>query len=144
MALLRRSDLPSTMGGSMLSDFFDDRFMTPQWLRGDTMPAVNIRESDKKYEIELAAPGYQKSDFNVTLDNGILTVSAETKDEKETGPENYRRREFTCRSFSRSFALPENVEDKDVDAVYLDGLLKLSINKKQDGSARPKRTIQIK
>ena len=96
MALLRRSDLPSNMGGSMLSDFFDDRFMTPHWMRGDTMPAVNIRESDKKYEVELAAPGYQKSDFNVTLDNGILTVSAETKSEKESG-----RPSFTAMSLRK-------------------------------------------
>ena len=111
MALLRRSEWPSTLGGSMLSDFFDDRFMTPQWMRGDEMPAVNIRETDKKYDIELAAPGYQKNDFHVDIDNGILTVSAETKDEKESGPESYRRREFSCRAFSRSFVLPENVED---------------------------------
>jgi len=143
MALMKRSDWPSVFGGSLLSDFFDDRFMSPRW-GNETMPAVNIRENEKNYEIELAAPGYKKSDINVSVDNGVLTISAQTKDESESGPESYRRREFSCRSFSRSFVLPDNIEDKDIDAHFVDGVLKLSINKKQSSPSKPKTSIQIK
>jgi HSP20 family protein len=142
MALMKRSDWPSVFGGSLLSDLFDDRFPS-QW-KNEAMPAVNIRENEKNYEIELAAPGYKKSDINVAVDNGVLTISAETKDQTESGPESYRRREFSCRSFSRSFVLPENIEDKDIDAHYVDGVLKLSINKKQLSSSKPKKSIEIK
>ena len=143
MALIKRSDWPSTVGGSLLSDFFDDRFFQPHWMR-ESMPALNVRENEKNYEIEVAAPGYNKSDIDVSLDNGVLTISAETKDEKNEDENNYRRREFSCRSFSRSVVLPDNIDENSIDARYIDGVLKLSVKKAKADQERPKTKVEIK
>jgi HSP20 family protein len=144
MSLIKHSDSPM-IGGRLLSDFFDDdRFFYSPWLNGRGVPAANVKENDKNYEVELSVPGYEKKDFNIAVDNGILTVSAETKAEKEEKEGNYTRREFGCRSFSRSFSLPLNTSEEDIDARYEDGVLKLAIAKKEDVSNKPKKKIAIK
>jgi HSP20 family protein len=143
MSLIRRSDWP-TLGGSLLSDFFDDeRFFGSPWLTGRSLPAVNIKENDKSYEIEVAAPGYDKKDFNISIDNGLLTVSAEKREEKEKKEDNYTRREFGFSSFSRSFNLPTNINDEHVDAKYTDGVLKLTIEKKQESNGKARKAISV-
>lgn len=143
MALLKRSDWP-TLGGSLLSDFFDDdRFVTSPWLGNRSMPAVNIREMEKSFEVELAAPGYSKQDFKIDVENGLLTVSAEKQDEKEKKGENYTRREFGFTSFSRSFSLPQNTNDEDVKARYEEGILRLSIAKKDESSGKARKAITV-
>jgi HSP20 family protein len=145
MALIRGSNLPSAWSGSWLSDFFDDESFLDSKLMKRSMPAVNVRESDKNYEIEVAAPGYSKEDFKITLDNGLLTVSAERREEKkEANEKNYTRREFGYSSFSRSFNLPVNVNDEDIDARYQDGILTLAIAKKSLPNAKEKKAIDIK
>lgn len=145
MSLIKRSDWPSTLGGSMLSDFFDDdRFFNSPWLSGRSMPAVNIKETDKTYEVELAVPGYDKKDFNISVDNGLLTVSAEKREEKEQKQDNYTRREFGFTSFSRAFNLPVNTNDEDVQARYEDGILKLTISKKEEPQGKLKKAIQVR
>lgn len=146
MSLIKRSDWPSTLGGSLLSDFFDDdeRFFSTRWLGGRNMPAVNIKETEKNYEVELAAPGYDKKDFNIAVDSGLLTVSAEKREEKEQKEDHYTRREFGFTSFSRSFNLPVNTNEEDVQAKYEDGILKLSISKKEGTQGKAKKAIQIK
>jgi HSP20 family protein len=142
--LVKRSDWP-TLGGSLLSDFFDDnRFFNSQWLSGRSVPAVNIKEGDKKYEVELAAPGYDKKDFNISIENGLLTVSAERKEERESKEDNYTRQEFGFSSFSRSFNLPTNVSEEDIDAKYEGGILKLDIAKKQESNEKSRKSISIK
>src|SRR4051812_25141964 len=96
--------LPTTLGGSLVSSFFNDNddFFGSRWLRGRDIPAVNIKESDKNFEIEVAAPGYDKKDFNVSIESGVLTISAENQKKNDTKNENnYRRREFEYSSFSR-------------------------------------------
>ncbi len=144
MTLIRRSEWPSTLGGSLLSDFFDDdRFFNSPWLTARSMPAVNIRESDRSYELELAAPGYNKTDFNIEIDNGLLTVSAERKEEKEQKEDNYTRREFGYSSFSRSFNLPTNTNEEDINARYEEGILKLSIAKKGEEQGRSRKAITV-
>jgi HSP20 family protein len=144
MSLIKRSDWPS-LGGSLLSDLFDDEgFMNSRWLTGRNVPAVNVRETDKNYEVELAAPGYAKKDFNISIDNGVLTVSAERREEKEKKEDNYTRKEFGFSSFSRSFNLPVNTKEEDIDARYEDGVLKLMIPKKEEPNGRTKKAITIK
>lgn len=144
MKIMRRSEWPS-LGGSLLSDFFDDsRFYGSPWLSGQNMPAVNVREGENSFDIELAAPGYNKQDFSVSADNGVLTVSAERKQENESKEDNYTRREFGFSSFSRSFSLPTNTNEDDIKANYEDGILKLSIAKKALPNAKGKRNIEIK
>jgi HSP20 family protein len=144
MPLIKSSNWP-TFGSTLLSNFFDDdRFFQSPWLRGQAVPAVNIKETEKNYEVELAVPGYDKKDFNITLDNGILTISAEKKEETEKKEDNYTRREFGYTSFSRSFNLPENVSEEDVQARYENGVLKLVVAKKDQTSAKPKKAIAIR
>jgi HSP20 family protein len=144
MALLRRSDWP-TLGGSLLSDFFDDdRFFNSPWLKGQSLPAVNIRETEKNYEVELAAPGFNKKDFNVSIEKSLLTISAEKKEEEEQKENNYTRKEFSFSSFSRTFNLPENISEDDIQAKYEDGVLKLVLAKKEVSQSKPKKAISIK
>jgi HSP20 family protein len=142
MALIKH-DWP-TLRGSLLSDFFDDDvfFNSPMGRR--SMPSVNIRETGKSYELEMAAPGYNKKDFNISIENNMLTVSAEKKHEQEKSEEHYTRREFGYESFSRTFNLPANTNEDDVNARYEDGILKLSINKKGLADGKIKKPIAIK
>lgn len=145
MSLIKKTDWPSLLNGSVLSDFFDnDRFFDADWLRKQSVPAVNVKESEKAFEIELAAPGLAKKDFEITVDKGMLTISCEKKEEKEEKEKNYTRKEFSYSSFSRSFTLPENVNEEDVKAYYEDGILKLQIAKKAIGATKPKKAIEVR
>lgn len=141
-----RTYLPTTLRGSLLSNFFDDEnFLNSRWLRGREMPAVNIKESEKNVEIEVAAPGYEKKDFHIDVEDGILTISAEYKKTTDAnGEDDYRRKEFECGSFSRSFTLPQNVKDEDINAKYENGILKLNIARREEPKSNPKKTIEIR
>lgn len=111
-----------------------------------TLPAVNIKETDDSYEVEMAAPGMKKDDFKIELDNNILTISSEKSEESEegNGSEKYNRREFSYQSFQRSFNLPKEVVDEDkIEAHYRDGVLQLSIPKKEKAKHRKPKKIEI-
>ncbi len=145
MSLIKRTVWPSLGSGSLLSDFLDnDRFFDSDWLRNQSMPAVNIKETDNDFEIEVAAPGLSKKDFNVTAENGVLTISSEKKEEIEKKEKNYTRKEFSYSAFSRSFTLPENAREEDIKAAYTDGILKLNVGKKVVTPATPKKAIEVK
>lgn len=121
------------------NSLFNDRM----WLKRMDEPALNIKEKDDLFEIELAAPGYSKKDFKVTIADGCLNISAkksETKDEKE---ENYTRHEFSYKSFERSLELPESVADDKVKANYENGILKFSIAKKEVAKKLKPKVIEI-
>ncbi len=144
MALIKRSDWPSTLGGSLLSDFFDDdRYFSSPWLGARSMPAVNIKETDNNYEIDIAVPGYNKKDFNISIESGLLTVSAEKREEKEQKDDNYTRREFGYASFSRSFNLPQNTNEEDINARYEDGILKLTVSKRDQQNGKNRKSISV-
>jgi HSP20 family protein len=144
MALIKRSEWPS-FGGSLLSNYFDDdRFFNSPWLRGQEIPAINVKENDNSYEVEVAVPGYRKEDFNISVDNGLLTISAEHKQENEKKDDNYTRREFGYSSFSRSFRLPENVDQDDIQANFQNGVLTMNIKKNEKGRMKQTKSIQIK
>ena len=105
---MKKSDWPSLINNSLLSDFFDgDRFFDSDWLRKQSVPAVNVKENESNFEIEVAAPGLNKKDFKVSAENGILMISSEKQEEKEEMEKDYTRREFSYRSFNRSFTLPD-------------------------------------
>jgi len=110
-----------------------------------TLPAVNIRETDNNYEVEMAAPGMEKKDFKVELDNNVLTISSEKMEERdENGKEKYSRREFSYQSFQRSFTLPKEVVDEDkIEAHYKNGVLHLTIPKKEKAKQKPPRKIEV-
>ncbi len=122
-----------------------DRLLTNDFFREDNwMPAMNIKENDENFEIDIAAPGFNKKDFEITIENGILHLSAEKKEEKEEKEDNFTRKEFSYNSFSRSFTLPENVNDEDnVNAKYKNGILKLTLTKLHEDEIVHKRIIEI-
>lgn len=106
------------------------------------MPAVNISETEKGYEIEFAAPGYEKNEFRISLEKNILTVSAEKKEQKEEKQEGYTRREFGYNSFKRSFTLPESTKEDEIRAEYKNGILHVNIPK-SDGEKNKSRDISV-
>lgn len=110
-----------------------------------TIPAVNIKETNESYQVEVAAPGMLKSDFKVELEGNLLTISSEKRDEKEeVEGEKYTRREFSYQAFQRSFTLPKEVVDVDkIQAKYKDGMLQLLIPKKEEAKQKAPRLIQI-
>ena len=127
------------------NDLFDDR-LTNGWLDREfrqSLPAVNIKENKKEFNIEFASPGYNKKDFKIDLDEDVLTISAEKQQEKEEEKDSFTRREFSYNSFSRSFTLPQTVMADKIDAKYNDGILKLSIPKKADAKMPPKKEIPV-
>lgn len=109
-----------------------------------TVPLVNIRETEATYELELAAPGFEKPDFNVKLENDQLTISAEKKQEENKQDGKYARREFYYETFSRSFTLPDTADSNQIEGKYENGVLHLSISKKEEAKIQPPKTIEIK
>lgn len=122
-----------------------DPFLDDDFLNEDSfIPAMNIKEHDKDFEIEFAAPGFSKKDFDVSIDGDMLNVCAEKTAEKEEKEDSYTRREFSYNSFNRSLKLPTNVNrDKKVKATYTDGILKLNILKEEAEKIAPKKKIEI-
>ena len=110
-----------------------------------TVPAVNIRETNDNYEVEVAAPGMNKEDFKVELDGNMLTISSEKQRQDEDKQEGrFYRREFSYQSFQRTFNLKKEVVDIDkIEAKYENGLLHLVIPKKEEAKQKPPRLIQI-
>lgn len=142
MNLIRRNPnvLPSLL----------DEFFKPDWFGGSegmnaNLPAVNISENEAGFELELAAPGMKKDDFNIEVDKNVLTISNERTStmEEESKEKNFSRREFYYSSFKRSFNLPETVNTEAIKAAYNDGILKLEIPKKEEALPKPKRMIEI-
>lgn len=110
-----------------------------------TLPQVNIKETDENYIVEVAAPGMKKEDFQIELHNNVLTIKSEVKKESEDNTENqYTRREFSYQSFQRSFNLNNRVvDDSKINATYQDGILSLTLAKKEEAKAKPARLIEI-
>ncbi len=141
MSIIKRNN--NVLFPSLMNEIFK-----PDWFGGldnysTQMPAVNIKENEKDYELELAVPGMNKDDFNVEVDHNIMTVSAEIENEDTESRENYTRREFTYSSFKRSFTLPETIADDKIKAAYKDGVLKLTLPKKEEALPKPKRMISV-
>ncbi len=132
----------------MLEDFFDREFFN--WGNNNysstrtTMPSVNIRETADNFEVEVAAPGMDKADFKITLDGNLLTISSSKQQSNEETNDRYTRREFSYQSFQRSFQLPKDVVDQDnINARYENGLLSLSIPKKEEAKQKEPKLIEI-
>jgi HSP20 family protein len=100
--------------------------------------AVNIKEDEKNYFLEFAAPGYEKDEFKIALENQVLSVSAEKKSETKEDGNTYTRREFAFTSFQRSFNLPESVNEEGIKAEYKNGILNVSIPKKVEENKQKK------
>jgi HSP20 family protein len=107
------------------------------------VPPVNIKETDNAYTVELMAAGLKKEDFNIELDNELLTISSEVKTENNTEEGKFTKREFSYSSFKRSFTLPETVKGEDITASYENGILRIALPKKEEALPKPKRVIEI-
>lgn len=110
---------------------------------GITLPKVNIKETADAFMVEMAVPGLKKSDFHIDLDNQVLLIYTESKEENEHKEENYARREFGYSSFKRTFTLPESVNDEKINAKYIDGILSIILPKKEEAKRKPVRNIKI-
>ena len=109
-----------------------------------TIPAVNIKENDKGFVVELAAPGLKKEDFHIELDDNVLKVYSEKEEESEVKEgEEVLKKEFSYQSFVRSFTLPETIDKNKIKASYKDGILKVDIPKKDVSKPKSKKQIKI-
>lgn len=132
-----------------MDDFFDGRGWVRDMLPGrfwngrTAEPALNIKETDDNFEIELAAPGFGKKDFEVTIEDGCLNVSAEKEHSDEEKDDSYTRREFSYTSFQRSLQLPESVKQEEIKAKYNDGILSFKLAKKEEAKKTPPKRIAI-
>lgn len=124
-------------------DFFDlDFFGNRGTNQRNQLPAVNIGEDEQSYHVEVVAPGFKKEAFKINMDDDLLTISAEQKQESNEGGEGkqYSRREYSYGSFTRSFQLPDNTQGEAINAKYEDGVLKITIPKQEQ---KPKAAKQI-
>ncbi len=133
---------------SLLNDFFSDAWFNSSlsnWSpAGHTLPSVNVMETNENFVIEVAAPGMKREDFKVELDNHILTVSSEKQQSNEDSQVGYTRREFSFQSFQRSFALPQaKIQGEQIGAKYEDGILRITVPKREEAKMKPARQIQV-
>lgn len=111
---------------------------------GTTVPLVNIRETKDNYEVEMAAPGMEKKDFTITIEDNTLTIASRKENEEEQNQEGYTRREFSYQSFVRSFILPKDVvKAEETVARYENGLLLLTVPKQEHAKQKGPRMIEI-
>ena len=129
--------------------FFENRLLNTNlfnedfWNGKSQEPALNIKETDDAFEVELAAPGFSKKDFEVTIEDGCLHVSAEKSDSKEEENDNYTRKEFSYNSFEKRLQLPDSIKDEDVKAKYKNGILSFNLIKKEEAKAKKPKVIEI-
>jgi HSP20 family protein len=152
--LVKRDGLFPSLISKSVNNFFDD-FLTKDlfdWTDrnfaslGSNLPSVNLKETDKHLEVEMAAPGMKREDFKVEIDNNTLMISSEKEEEKEETrkKDNFVRKEFNYQSFFRSFYLPENVDENKIEATYKDGILHVIIAKKPGSEKKLLKNIPIK
>ncbi len=124
-------------GGRLLPSVFEDFFRPMDEFFGRdywtiNVPAVNVNENADEFKLSFAVPGMKKSDFKIDIDGNLLTVSTELEEKKEEKKEEYTREEYNYSSFSRTFTLPDQVNREKIEAVYADGVLKLTLPKKEE------------
>ena len=150
MTIVRRNGNAANSFPGLFDDFFNrDIFnwgLSNYSDTNTTIPAVNIKETADNYEVEVAAPGMSKKDFNITLEGNMLTISSEKSQQQEDVKDTrYTSREFSYQSFSRTFTLQKDVVDTDkLRATYQDGVLQLVIPKMEHAKQKAPRTIEIK
>ncbi|WP_299320321.1 Hsp20/alpha crystallin family protein [uncultured Maribacter sp.] len=138
-----------TKKNEVLFPAFMNEIFKPDWFGGTenaraAVPAVNIKESDSNFELELFVPGRVKDDFKIEIDDTVLSISAEINEESEEVRENFTRKEFSISSFKRAFTLPDTVATDKIEATYEGGILKFNIPKKEEALPKPKRMIELK
>jgi HSP20 family protein len=148
MTLFKRNGNSTSSIPILFDDFFSRELFN--WGNSNfsstntTVPAINIREREDQFEIEVAAPGMEKKDFNITLEGTILTISSVKQHMDEKKIDNYTRKEFSYQSFQRSLELPKDtVDGEKIKANYENGLLRITIPKKEESKRKAPRMIEI-
>ncbi|MEH0155641.1 Hsp20/alpha crystallin family protein [Limibacter armeniacum] len=147
MSLIKKEPGMLPTFGRMFEDLFNkDLFdLSENFFTGNKMPAVNVKETERAYELEVAAPGINKDDFKIEVNDNVLTISSEVKSEvNEEDKGQFRRREFSYQSFKRSFTLPQDhVDLENIKASHNNGVLMLNIPKKDPNVPKTVRSIEI-
>ena len=127
------------------SYLFDDFIPNQDWgYQKDSLPAVNIITSEDQFDIELATPGNKKADFQIEVEDDVLIISSETVSQSGDTETSYERKEFGYNSFQRSFNIPESVNTDKISATYKEGVLTVSLPKKEEALLQSKKLISIK
>lgn len=144
MTLIRRFNNQYPNISTVFEDFFGDNAYS-QAAQNRSKPAINVRENEDEYNIEVAAPGLKKDKFKVEVNNSVLTISYEDEVKNEVEEQNYTRKEFAFTNFCRSFSIPRTeVDDSKIDASYKDGILTVKLQKRDEIKPKPSRMISIK
>lgn len=130
---------------SIVDEFFGRDFMPDlfEFQTGVNMPSVNVIEGKDDFKIEVAAPGLNKEDFKIDLDSNVLTITSEKEEKNEEENQRYMRREFSYSSFKRSFSMPQSVDSSNIKATHNNGVLTITIPKKEEAKERPPKQIEI-
>jgi len=116
---------------NFLNDILGEDLLSPTKAINTVIPAVNIRETEKAFELEVAVPGLKKKDINIDLDENVLTISSKNEEEKNKEKDHFKRREFHYSAFERSFTIPEDTDENKIEAKHENGVLFISIPKKE-------------
>jgi HSP20 family protein len=136
--IARRNFRPFYMGS-----IFDNDFFPVMSANTNSMPAVNIKEDGKSFMLDIAVPGIEKKDLKIDINEDLLTISSETKNDSEENKDGYKRKEFSYTSFCRSFQIPENVNREKIEANYKDGILSVSLPKFEEEKNKISRQVKI-
>ncbi len=128
----------------LFNEFFEGENLPRKVSRNGSLPAANIKETEKFFQIELAAPGMKKEDFKIELQEDLLSIRSERKEERTETKDRYTKREFNFSSFVRSFRLPEEVDAEGIVASYADGILSLEVPKKEVVAKSKVKEISVK
>lgn len=139
MNLIRKQNysLPSIM-----DDFFNTNWNIPVSNYSNSTPAVNVKENDKSFTLHIAAPGINKDDFEISIENKVMSIEVIEKSKNEN--DDFTRKEFDYKSFKRSFSIPKSVELSKINASYLNGVLEIHLPKNKEDQIQPKKFIKIK
>ncbi|MFV0471662.1 MAG: Hsp20/alpha crystallin family protein [Paludibacteraceae bacterium] len=142
MSLVRFS--PSSFSHRFFDGDFFDRENRNYPKTNTSLPSVNIKENDDEFTVEMAAPGFEKKDFNIEVRNNLMTISSEKKEIAETKErEFFTKREFSYQSFSRSFTLPQAADTEKVNATYDKGILNVIIPKREESKSKTPHRIEV-
>lgn len=145
MSLVKLSGTRFPWNESLVDFFNRDTFIDDDFFNLEkSLPSMNVKEHDDDFEVEIAAPGFEKKDFEITVKDDVLEVSAHKSKEETEKDEDYTRREFNYNAFTRTMQLPKTVDqNKDVKAIYKNGILKLNLLKMEEAKEKPKKVIEV-
>lgn len=141
MTLMKWHNQPTL--ANIFEDMFDREYQYNHKRNCGCKPLTNVTENEEAFNLELSVPGYEKKDISINLENNILTISSEQEENEDNEQRNYTMREFAQGSFSRSFTLPKSVNSEMIKAEYKNGILILTLPKKEEVKMKLQKEIKI-